>query len=178
MTKKRGGTSVAKRRRSANALPPFVPLTWEMLNSLAYKELSPAAGKCLPYFLGKVKGKWNAPERYTSDFSFVYGEAQRYGFTRPTFARVIRELIGCGFIDGVDRGGLRGEGKSCNLFRLSRRWVDYGTAKFKVQRWDTVQPRVNTPVKKLYLNRERNFTYKRSNCRKASKEPLPVGANS
>ena len=31
-----------------------------------------------------------------------------------------------GFIDPVDKGGLRGAGLSCNIFRMSDRWKHYG----------------------------------------------------
>jgi hypothetical protein len=129
------------RRRKRNVLPPFVPLPWELLNSEAYKNLPPSAAKALPYFLGKYKGGWKDVERYLLEFTFSYGEARGLGFSRPTFSRVIRELIAFGFIDGVDRGGLRGEGKSCSVFRLSRRWESYNTVEFKTVSWDTCQPR-------------------------------------
>jgi hypothetical protein len=167
-----------RQRGKGNVLPPFVPLTWETLNSMAYKKLPPSAAKALPYFLGKVKEPWRDPERYNVEFPFVYGEAECYGFTRPKFARAIRALIELGFIDGIDRGGLRGEGKGCSRFRLSRRWEAYGTVKFKVQRWETTQPRVKSPVTKRYLNKKQNVTYGKPGNGRIRNKTLPVGANS
>ena len=37
----------------------FVPMTWDMLNSTAYKALPASSAKVLPFFLGKVKEVWN-----------------------------------------------------------------------------------------------------------------------
>lgn len=60
-----------KRNREANRLPPFVPLTSEMLNHEAYKALTPSAAKALPYFLAKVKISPNDPQSYESEFYFT-----------------------------------------------------------------------------------------------------------
>jgi hypothetical protein len=40
-----------------------------------------------------------------------------------------------GFIDPVDKGGLRGWGLSCNVFRMSDRWKDYGKKDFIKVEW-------------------------------------------
>ena len=133
------------RRGRSGKLPPFVPLTWEMLNSAAYKELSPSAAKGLPYFLGKVKTKYNDPQKYLSEFSFSYTEADRLGFAITTFYRVISRLMANGFIDPVDKGGLRGLCRSYNLFKLSNRWMNYGTPAFnKIEEWRCFKPDFRT----------------------------------
>ena len=119
-----------KYRKGMGKLPPFVPLIWDMLNSKAYKDLPPSAAKALPYFLGKVQVSYNDPQKYLTDFSFSYTEARKYGFANSTHHRIISELIQKGFIDPVDKGGLRGGGLTSSLFRLSKRWVNYGTNKF------------------------------------------------
>lgn len=128
------------KKRTGNRLPPFVALTWEILNSKAYKDLPASAGKALPYFLGKVQTSFNDPQRYDIEFSFSYTEATRYGFATTTHHRTICELVGKGFIDPHDKGGLRSNGKSLNLFTLSRRWEQYGKAGFKEMEWETFLP--------------------------------------
>jgi hypothetical protein len=110
-----------------NRLPPFVALPWEMLNSKAYKELAPSAAKLLPYFLGKVKISYNDLGRYTEQFALSFSEAQKYGFASSTFSRAYKELIEKGFIEITEHGGLRGDSKSCNKFKLSKKWQNYKT---------------------------------------------------
>jgi len=136
-----------KRGKENNKLPPFVALTWEMLNSIAYKDLPPSAAKVLPYFLGKPKFNYNDPERYREEFPLSYSEAKRYGFAIATHHRSIRELIEKGFIDPVDKGGLRGLGKSCSLFTLSWRWKEYGRPGFEKIEWRCFEPRFKLKAK-------------------------------
>lgn len=146
-------------RRRGNRLPPFVALTWEMLNSKAYKDLSYAPAKALPYFSGKYKGDYHDPQRYLFEFPFSYSEAKRHGFAFSTFSKVIRDLVGRGFIDPVDRGGLRSDGKSYNLFKLSRRWEKYGTEGFKYIDWRCFLPRLKpktTPKSENYNSKKGN----------------------
>ncbi len=121
--------------RRGDRLPPFVALTWEMLNSKAYKDLSSSPAKALPYFLGKVKTGFNDPQRYLTSFSFSYSEGKRLGFATATFSKTIQTLTSFGFIDPVYSGGLRGYGFSVSLFRLSERWKNYGTKEFKEVNW-------------------------------------------
>lgn len=132
----------ARNRKHGNRLPPFVALVWEMLNSKAYKDLNYASAKALPYFLGKYKGAYRDPQRYLFEFPFSYSEAKRYGFSNSTFSKVIQELVRKGFIDPVDRGGLRSNGKGYNLFNLSRRWEKYGTTGFEHIEWRCFLPRL------------------------------------
>lgn len=107
-----------KRRKASGNLPPFVALTWDMLNSAAYKSLNYSAAKALPYFLGKYQGPYHDLQRYLFEFKLPYAEGLRYGFSSSTFSGVIQELVRKGFIDPMDKGGLRGDGKSCNLFKV------------------------------------------------------------
>ena len=137
-----GKRATRRGRQKSGKLPPFVPLTWELLNSQAYKELTHSAGKALPYFLGKVKVSYDNPQRHLTAFSFTYTEAKRYGFANGTHHRVIVELMDKGFIDPVDKGGLRGGGLSSSLFKLSERWKKYSTTDFeKAEGWPTFKPR-------------------------------------
>ena len=122
-------------------LPPFVPLPWVMLNHKAYKELPFAASKALPYFLGKVKMDFHDPNRLTAEFSFSYKEAKSLGFALATFSKVITDLIKYGFLDPIDKGGLRGDCKSNNLFCLSERWKLFGQPDFRFVDWKCFLPR-------------------------------------
>jgi hypothetical protein len=105
-----------------NIITPHVRIEWKMLNSEAYKALPASAAKALPYFLGKVKRGFDDPARYTTEFSFNYGEARRFGFAPATYSRVIRDLVKHGFIDLVCRGGFSGGQRIKSTFRLSERW--------------------------------------------------------
>ncbi len=128
-------------RKKGRKLPPFVPLTWKMLNGTAYKKLKPSSAKALPYFLGKPKLPISDSQYYSSPFSFSYTEAKKYGFANGTFFRVISNLMEKGFIDPKDKGGLRGDCKSLNLFTLSQRWEKFGTQDFKEVKWQCFAPR-------------------------------------
>jgi hypothetical protein len=148
-----------QRKKQGNKLPPFVPMTWELLNSKAYKHLSYAAAKALPYFLGKFKGPYHDPQRYLFEFPFSYSEAKRYKFSSSTFHKVIDALVRQGFIDPVDKGGLRSNGKSYNIFRLSRRWEKFGTDNFREANWQTFSPRQSsraTPKSETYSFKKGN----------------------
>ena len=133
--------SYQKRNKGRDRLPPFVPLLWQMLNSRAFIELTPSACKALPYFLGKVKLQIHDIQRYISEFSFSYREGKKLGFSPATFSKVIQSLVHFGFIDPVDKGGLRGDCKTSNVFKLSRRWENYGTANFLNLEWKHFFPR-------------------------------------
>jgi hypothetical protein len=133
-----------KRYSKHNKLPPFVALTWDLLNSPAYKALTPSSAKALPYFLGKVKVQYRDPERYEKLFNFSYPEAASYGFSSATFSRVRKELEKIGFIERVEQGGLKGKGTGYSKYRLSDKWESYGKAKpvqskiaiFKNNKWE------------------------------------------
>jgi hypothetical protein len=123
-------------KKTGNRLPPFVAVTWKMLNSRAYKELPPSACKMLPYFLGKVKMSSKDSQYYWTEFSFPYSEGKRFGCAKKTFSEVIKALMRLGFIDPVKKGGLRGFNHTASIYRLSRRWEIYGTAVFQEIRWE------------------------------------------
>ena len=128
-------TRKAGRRRKSGKLRPFVPMFWDTLNSTAYKELSGMPCKLLPFFLGKPKTSLAEEEAYQKIFSFTYSEAKKLGFATSTFSRALSELIKKGFITPVRKGGLRSDGKQNNLFKLSRKWKDYGEPGFKPLDW-------------------------------------------
>jgi hypothetical protein len=135
-----------------NRVTSFSALSWEMLNSPAYISLPHSAAKALPYFIGKVKRRLDDPQRYKTEFSFSYREAQRYGFAPGTFSKVIQSLVAYGLIDPIDKGGLRSDLKNLNKFSLSLRWKDFGKPEFEALNWKCFLPRVSkaTSKKEMY----------------------------
>ena len=111
-------------KKNKSKLPPFVALSWELLNSKSYQELNFASAKVLPYFLGKPKLRFDDPNYYESVFNFSYGEAEKLGFARETFSRSVKDLQEKGFIVKVCSGGLRGDSKSYSKYRLNDEWKD------------------------------------------------------
>jgi len=131
-----------KKRKISGKLPPFVALPWDILNGPAYKALSHSAAKALPYFFGKAKDgtPHRDPEWYSTSFTFSYKEAKSYGFSYSTFHQIICQVVEKGFIDPVDKGGLRGCSRSNSKFKPSIRWKKYGTQEFEVINWKFFQP--------------------------------------
>ncbi len=129
------------KRAKDKKLPPFVAIPWEMLNSRAYIDLKPSAAKALPYFWGKPHKRFDDPAQYETEIRFSYPEGKRLGFASATFSKIIQELMAKGFLDPVDKGGLRGSGKSYNVFKISRRWERYGKEDFETVVWRCFVPR-------------------------------------
>lgn len=161
-------------KKAKNKLPPFVPMLWNILNCAAYRDLPFAGRSALIYFQGKVQAKddignyipYRSLERYKVEFYFSYGEARRYGFAAATFAKCIRALISKGFVDPVAKGGLRGDRRSYNYFKLSLRWIDYGTAKFEHIEWDNFQPKVKIAKTKT-TSKSETYSFKKGNNKHA-----------
>lgn len=122
-------------KRQTAKLPPFVAVTWDVLNSEAYRAILPMSAKMLPFFLGKVKATVRDPSYYSTAFPFTYKEATRFGCSRRSFGRVVVDLMRHGFIDPVEKGGLKGCGLTCNTFRLSLRWRRHGKPDFVEIEW-------------------------------------------
>lgn len=131
------------RQGKKNTLPPFVPMTWEMLNSKAYKQLPPSSAKILPYFIGKIqKVEYKNPQRYKITFTFTGGEAKSLGFGKSTFSNAIKALMLYGFIEPIKKGGLRGCGHTASLFTLSERWKAFGSQNFREVKWECFSNKV------------------------------------
>jgi hypothetical protein len=127
-----------KKRGEKDKLSAFVPITWQMLNSGAFKLLPYSAAKALPIFLGKGRTDFHRSGRNSDGFIFSYPEARsRYGFSSKTFMGVIQNLISFGFIDPIEKGGLRGFRQGYNRFKLSERWRQYGKPEFESVSWDS-----------------------------------------
>jgi hypothetical protein len=106
----------------------FVPVTYEMIASKAYRELHGTSLKALILCHRKIK---THVDRHNHNFSFTYPEASKQGIGSASFYRAMRQLQMLGFIDCVVKGGMRFEQKHCSQYRLSQRWKKYGTANFK-----------------------------------------------
>lgn len=120
-----------KVKKRDNRLPPFIPILNQEMDSVAYNKLSGSAAKALPYFK-RIHGKLYKKLRAGPNdiFDFTYTEAEKYGFARRTFSRIVTELNGKGFIDIVKQGGKRGCGMSNSKYRLSERWREFGSGTF------------------------------------------------
>jgi hypothetical protein len=75
---------------------------------------------------GKSKGIGNMTITNNGQIVFTYAEAAELGISRPTFFRVLRELIqDKGFIDITETGSWYL--KQATKFAISQRWKRYGT---------------------------------------------------
>jgi hypothetical protein len=100
-----------RQRKTGIRLCPFAPIFKAEMDSKAYQDLSGSAAKALPYFRwidGVLKKKSGGD--CNGIFDFTYSEAEKYGFARRTFSRIITDLNEKGFIDIVLQGGKRGLG--------------------------------------------------------------------
>lgn len=123
----------ASKRKGCNRIQGgFVAITFEMINSQAYRKLHVSALKALILCIRKVK-TYNPYDRYKFQFSLTYPEAKKQGLWASAFNRGMKQLQEVGFIDVIMRGGMRFQGKACSLYCLSRRWKEYGTPNFKHQ---------------------------------------------
>ena len=111
---------------------PYIPFTFKMLNSEAYKSLPPSACKALLFFLAKVKLPETNPWRYWKSFTLSYGELKASAkISDKTCSKVFQSLVEFGFIDPVSKGGLRGGCKVFSTYKLSKRWEKYGKLDFQ-----------------------------------------------
>ena len=105
-------------------LCPFVPVFLAEMDSPAFHQLSGNSAKLYVYLKRSCsRAAGNKPANEVTVFGFSYTEAERYGFARRTFIRMIKELIEAGFIELVEKGGLRGCNGVCSKYRLSRVWA-------------------------------------------------------
>jgi hypothetical protein len=139
-----------------------------MLNSKAYKDLAASSAKALPYFLGKYKGLYRDPQRFLFEFTFSYREALKYNFSPATFSKIIQELVRKGFVEPIDKGGLRSDGKSYSIFRLSNRWENYGTKDFKSKDWKCFIPKPRLKA----TSKSEMYSFKKGNKTGSDKQTI------
>ncbi|EKD97180.1 MAG: hypothetical protein ACD_23C01023G0004 [uncultured bacterium] len=120
-----------KKMSTGIRLPPFTPIFNEELDSIAYQQLTGNAAKALPYFR-RIHGilQKKLGDNFNGIFDLTYSEAEKFGFARRTFSRIITELIEKGFLDIIVQGGKRSCGMSNSKYRMSERWRGYGTRGF------------------------------------------------
>jgi len=99
-------------KRSKDRLPPFVPITKEMINSNAFKRLTNASR--VAYLLIKAQCKGS----HQVEFRFPYSNAEEY-MDRHTFANSIKQLSDFGFIKKTFEGGLY---RRTNIYEFIEQW--------------------------------------------------------
>ena len=121
------------RGKKQNKIPgSFVAITYEMIESKAFKELNSSSLKSLILCMRKVK-TYDPIDRFKLQFSLTYPEANKQGLWDSAFSRGIKQLQQLGFIDCVMKGGMRFQGKANSLYRLSQRWKRSGMPDFQKQ---------------------------------------------
>jgi hypothetical protein len=108
----------------------FIAITFEMMDSKAFRAMNQSALKAFIFCMRKVKID-DPIDRFKYQFSLTYPEAKKQGLTDSTFCRGMKQLQDLGFTDCVMKGGLDKGIKKATLYRLSKRWKDYGTPAFK-----------------------------------------------
>ena len=106
---------------SKKKLPPFVPITKEMIRSKAWEKLSHYSVRAYIHVAAKYNGK------NENNLSFTYKEASKIMNTH-TYKKAIDELVRYGFLDMKRSGACYGK---CNIFGLSERWKKYDTPEFR-----------------------------------------------
>ncbi len=120
-----------RRVRKANFHPfesksensPYARITRSMVNSPAWQELN-----CYEQTLYlQLKLKYTGKPGSEKDISFTYQEGEKL-MSKRVFTRSIDKLIEVGLIDLVRHMPYS---SLCNIYGLSDRWHDYGTAAFE-----------------------------------------------
>ena len=141
-----------------------VYISWEILESEAFKQLSATAIRILLRFL--QKRTWVKMRKKTiyenGGLVLTYAEAQEMGISISQYSNILRKLIEVGFIDMEHQGG--GLGRDFSRYAISNRWENYGTDAFKpVQKkrvlWagHDVRSRMNKKIK-LHDHGTLNYT--------------------
>jgi hypothetical protein len=111
----------------------YTPLSHPMQDSLAWKELDPAASKIYLDFARQVPFEYANydPARYKYHVALSRNELrEKYGFSKTSIGEYLKHLVALGFLDPAEQGGLQGTKKKKNQFFLSRRWEKYGMPDF------------------------------------------------
>jgi len=103
-------------RKSKNKLSRFVALPWEIIDSLAWQNLTNASRVTLIHLKRKVV-KPNPGE-----ISLSYHEMEKI-MNRHTYSKALKQLEAFGFITKEQYGGLY---RRRNFFRLGEGWRRYG----------------------------------------------------
>ena len=110
-------------------------LSWEILDSSAFKKLSAKGIQVLLRFLQKrtwegIKVKQKKERIFNNKgLSFTYAEAKELGIGTSKFHVILKKLVEVGFIDIEHQGG--GLARDYSRYAFSERWRDYDTPNFK-----------------------------------------------
>lgn len=103
-------------RKKKDKLTRFVPLLWDMIDSVAWGRLTNAARVALIHLM-RDKDKAGKVE-----LKLTYGQMEAI-MKRDTFSRSLKQLEELGFITRTRIGGLY---RRTNVFRLTQGWRDLG----------------------------------------------------
>ena len=106
----------------------FTPILHDEMDSPAYELLSGNAAKLYGYMKRAARdaAHRNGVSERDAIFDFTYSEGKKHRFAERTMIRAIKELWAHGFIHVVERGGLRGAGRTNSKYRLCTWWQTYG----------------------------------------------------
>ena len=114
---------MANKKKRQKIEGQFVPLPYQLLDSLAYQSLGNSSKVGLIYF---YKDRKNL---HQEKVILTFPQAKKYGVCQSstTFDSIKKELVEKGFLDSFEPGGL---GKH-SIFKISYRWKLYGTNRFE-----------------------------------------------
>lgn len=102
-------------RTKKNRLPPFVAIYKETLKSDAWADLTNASRVAYVHLRSKCVSKDQ------TEVTLSFREMERY-MDPKTYARALKQLIDCGFINREQRGGLF---RKRNFYTFPERWKTY-----------------------------------------------------
>ena len=113
---------MSKKKKHKKIKGRFIPLSHNLVDSEAYKQLSAIATRAFTYFRRDLKSGHQTKVKLT------FGQAQKYGVcnSSTTFSKVKKELVKHGLLDPFDGGGLN----TPAVFELSERWQWFNTDQF------------------------------------------------
>ncbi len=136
---------MGRKKTQKNPLPRgFVPLTWDLLNSEAYKALNLPGVKALPFFIGKARYERNIDCNVrSSPFQLSYSEIQKCTrLSRTAVSHAVVDLVAKGFIDVIERGYRTDYGgRHSSKYAMSGRWQGYGKLGFELVDLRKIEPK-------------------------------------
>jgi len=132
---KKNKTTGSQKKKRKFRLKRKVWIDPDMMESEVYRSLSSKAMWVLQRFHQKltwsdVKIGGQKKRVYNNGgLSFTYSEANHFGISTAQFHRILKVLVEKGFTDPEHRGG--GLGRDYSLYKLSKRWMKWGTPEFE-----------------------------------------------
>jgi hypothetical protein len=123
---------MGRRDRKKGFLRPYVKGSWvpiedDLLLSNAFRDLQPSAVILLLHLhrIDKVLS-WKGGDSYSGEFNLTFSEAETLGLARATTMRAVQDLVKRGFVEIVVQGGLRSQGRTSSIYRITERWRSWG----------------------------------------------------